>query len=74
MMRRPFFVAMRARNPWVRLREMLLGWNVRFMAASPKPPQRIDGREKGAETYGPTSPLSRIDRGGCEQAGKQSER
>jgi hypothetical protein len=32
--RRPFFVAMRARNPWVRLRLTLLGWYVRFMAAA----------------------------------------
>jgi len=30
---RPFLVAMRARNPWVRLRRRLLGWNVRFIGA-----------------------------------------
>jgi hypothetical protein len=29
---RPPLVAMRARNPWVRLRRRLLGWNVLFMA------------------------------------------
>jgi hypothetical protein len=28
---RPFFVAMRARKPWLRLRFKTLGWNVRFM-------------------------------------------
>lgn len=32
---RPFFVDMRRRNPWVRRREVLLGWNVRFMALFP---------------------------------------
>jgi len=32
--RRPFLVAMRARNPWVRLRFTLLGWYVRFMAVA----------------------------------------
>jgi len=31
---RPPRVAMRARNPWVRLRFRLLGWNVRFMVGS----------------------------------------
>lgn len=31
---RPFLVAMRARKPWVRLRLILLGWYVRFMAAT----------------------------------------
>lgn len=31
---RPFFVDMRLRNPWVRFRETLLGWNVRFMLPS----------------------------------------
>ena len=30
--RRPPLVAIRARKPWVRLRWMMLGWNVRFMA------------------------------------------
>ena len=30
--RRPALVAMRARNPWVRARLILLGWNVRFIA------------------------------------------
>ena len=30
--RRPAFVAIRARNPWVRARLSLLGWNVRFIA------------------------------------------
>lgn len=30
--RRPPRVAMRARKPWVRLRWMMLGWKVRFMA------------------------------------------
>ncbi len=29
---RPFFVLIRTRNPWVRLRLRRLGWNVRFMA------------------------------------------
>lgn len=29
----PFLVAMRARNPWVRLRFRILGWKVRFMMA-----------------------------------------
>lgn len=29
---RPFLVAMRARNPCVRARFKLLGWNVRFMS------------------------------------------
>jgi hypothetical protein len=28
---RPFFVAIRARNPWLRLRRRLLGWKVRFI-------------------------------------------
>ena len=28
---RPFFVAMRARKPWVRLRLICDGWNVLFM-------------------------------------------
>ena len=28
---RPFFVAMRARKPWLRLRFKTLGWNVRFI-------------------------------------------
>lgn len=28
---RPFLVAMRARNPWVRLRFKLLGWKVLFI-------------------------------------------
>ncbi len=31
---RPKRVSMRARNPWVRLRLISLGWNVRFMARS----------------------------------------
>lgn len=31
---RPFLVAMRARNPCVRFRFTLLGWYVRFMAAT----------------------------------------
>jgi len=30
--RRPPLVAIRARKPWVRLRWMMLGWKVRFMA------------------------------------------
>ena len=30
---RPFLVAMRARNPWVRLRFLTLGWNVLCMTA-----------------------------------------
>lgn len=30
-MARPFLVAMRARNPWVRFREMFDGWKVRFI-------------------------------------------
>ena len=30
---RPFLVAIRARNPWVRARFRTLGWKVRFMAA-----------------------------------------
>ena len=30
---RPPFVAILARNPWVRLRLITLGWNVRFMGA-----------------------------------------
>ena len=34
MTRRPAFVAMRARKPWVRARLRLLGWNVRFMSVS----------------------------------------
>jgi len=34
--RRPALVAIRRRKPWVRLREMLLGWKVRFMASTPK--------------------------------------
>ena len=34
--RRPAFVAIRRRKPWVRLREMLLGWKVRFMASAPE--------------------------------------
>ena len=29
--RRPAFVAIRARKPWVRARLILLGWNVRFI-------------------------------------------
>ena len=29
--RRPFLVAMRTRNPWVRFRDTLLGWKVRFI-------------------------------------------
>ena len=33
---RPAFVDIRRRKPWVRLREMLLGWKVRFMASAPK--------------------------------------
>ena len=32
LMTRRHPVAMRARNPWVRLRWMLLGWKVRFMS------------------------------------------
>lgn len=28
---RPFFVDMRLRKPWVRLRDTLLGWKVRFI-------------------------------------------
>jgi len=32
---RPFFVAMRARKPCVRLRLILLGWYVRFVAMIP---------------------------------------
>lgn len=28
---RPFLVDMRLRNPWVRLRDTLLGWKVRFI-------------------------------------------
>ena len=31
MTRRPFLVAIRTKNPCVRLREVLLGWNVRFI-------------------------------------------
>lgn len=31
IMARPFLVFIRARNPWVRLRLISLGWNVRFM-------------------------------------------
>lgn len=31
---RPSFVAMRARNPWVVLRRLLLGWYVRFITNS----------------------------------------
>ncbi len=31
MTARPFFVRIRSLNPWVRFREMLLGWKVRFM-------------------------------------------
>jgi len=31
---RPFFVAMRARKPWLRLRFRTLGWNVRFILAA----------------------------------------
>ena len=34
--RRPAFVAILRRKPWVRLREMLLGWKVRFMASAPE--------------------------------------
>jgi hypothetical protein len=34
--RRPALEAIRRRKPWVRLREMLLGWKVRFMASTPK--------------------------------------
>lgn len=30
--RRPALVAIRARNPWVRARLILLGWKVRFIA------------------------------------------
>jgi hypothetical protein len=33
--RRPAFVAMRARKPWVRARLIVLGWNVRFMGLLP---------------------------------------
>ena len=32
---RPFFVAMRTRNPCVRLRRRRLGWNVRFIVVDP---------------------------------------
>lgn len=32
MIRRPAFVAMRARNPCLLFRTLLLGWNVRFMS------------------------------------------
>ena len=31
---RPFFVAIRARKPWLRLRFRTLGWNVRFMLSA----------------------------------------
>ncbi len=31
MTARPFFVRIRSLNPWVRFREMLLGWKVRFI-------------------------------------------
>lgn len=33
--RRPAFVAMRARKPWVRARLILLGWKVRFICLIP---------------------------------------
>ncbi len=42
--RRPLFVAMRARKPWVRARCKLLGLNVRFMAAG-----RLTKGGKGTE-------------------------
>ena len=31
---RPFFVDILTKKPWVRLREVLLGWNVLFIAVS----------------------------------------
>ena len=37
--RRPPLVAIRARNPWRRLRTRLLGWKVRFTSPTPLPNQ-----------------------------------
>jgi hypothetical protein len=35
MIVRPLWVLIRSRNPWVLLRETLLGWKVRFIFPSP---------------------------------------
>jgi hypothetical protein len=43
---RPFLVAIRARNPWVRLRLITLGWNVRFMVYLPV----FDGAKKSGDS------------------------
>ncbi len=40
MILRPFLVLLRARNPWVRLRLMLEGWYVRFMALARFPARK----------------------------------
>ena len=39
---RPFLVLMRARKPWVRRREVLLGWKVRFMIEILRPESKVD--------------------------------
>ena len=48
--RRPFLVLMRTRNPWVRLRCRLFGWNVRFpFMTSPRLREQRNRTANGSE-------------------------
>lgn len=46
--RRPALVAIRARNPWVLARLILLGWNVRFIAENLGYRRESGSRPKGS--------------------------
>jgi hypothetical protein len=62
--RRPAFVAIRARKPWVRARLILLGWNVRFMTYTWIINRRVwSGFSEGRQGYSDAQTVS-ID--GCK--------
>src|SRR5688572_3625544 len=57
--RRPPLVRMRTRNPWVRFRLRLFGWNVRFMLS----PGRLSSDPQRDASTGQRSECSEIDGG-----------
>jgi hypothetical protein len=64
--RRPFFVAILTRKPWVRRRRRLFGWNVRFMMSGP-----LIGRKTQRRNSNSSEPPSEVSIAGAVASGRR---